>query len=165
MKLKQALHLSGIFGQSRDTKRIAFSLLYNITWRCGESTCFPPPRGLGANSSNGAIICRLSLPVLFWTHRFFHSHARMNGFPVIGNVSPRSDNIRCVTRDDPLRTSAWDTSIRVQGWEESELKENCHLDTILFSLLFRINDYESCAEMLLDTLGDEIVNMCDKKDR
>ena len=30
---------------------------------------------------------------------------------------------------------------------------------------FSINDYESCAEMLLDTLGDEIVNLCDKKDR
>ena len=70
-----------------------------------------------------------------------------------------------MTRDDPLRTSAWDASIRVQGWVETELKENCHSDTILFSLLFRINDYESCAEMLLDTLGDEIVNMCDKKDR
>ena len=70
-----------------------------------------------------------------------------------------------VTRDDSLRTSSWDASIRLQGWVETELKENCHLDTILFSLLFRINDYESCAEMLLDTLGDEIVNMCDKKDR
>lgn len=56
MKLKQAPHLSGIFGQSRDAKRIAFSLLYNIIWCCGESTCFPPPRGLDASSSNGAII-------------------------------------------------------------------------------------------------------------
>ena len=70
-----------------------------------------------------------------------------------------------MTRDEPLRTCAWDASIRIQGWEETELKENFYLDTILFSLLFRINDYESCAEMLLDTLGDEIVNMCDKKDR
>ena len=67
-------------------------------------------------------------------------------------------------RGDSLRTSAWD-AIRVQGWVETELKESYHLDTILFSLFFRINDYESCAEMLLDTLGDEIVNMCDKKDR
>ena len=56
MKLKQAPHLSGIFGQSRDTKRIAFSLLYNIMWCCGVSTCFPPSRGLDANSSNGTII-------------------------------------------------------------------------------------------------------------
>ena len=70
--LKQAPHLSGKLGQSRDTKRIAFSLLYNIMWCCGESTCFPPPRGLGANSSNGTIICRLSLPVLLWTHPFSH---------------------------------------------------------------------------------------------
>lgn len=56
MKLKQAPHLSGIFGQSLDTKRIAVSLLYNIVWCCGVSTCFPPPRGLDANSSNGTII-------------------------------------------------------------------------------------------------------------
>ena len=70
-----------------------------------------------------------------------------------------------MTRDDSLRTSAWDASIWVQGWVETELKENCYLDTILFSLICRVNDYESCAEMLLDTLGDEIVNMCDKRDR
>ena len=37
--------------------------------------------------------------------------------------------------------------------------------SILSLFLCSINDYESCAEMLLDTLGDEIVNSCDKKDR
>ena len=56
MKLNQAPHLSGIFGQSRYIKRIAFSLLCNVMWCCGESTCFPPPRGLDASSSNGTII-------------------------------------------------------------------------------------------------------------
>ena len=39
------------------------------------------------------------------------------------------------------------------------------LKTSVFSFLHSINDYESCAEMLLDTLGEEIVNLCDKKDR
>ena len=168
MKLKQALHLSGLLGHSRDTKMIAFSLLYNIMWCCGESTCFPPPRGMGSNSSNGAIICRLSLPVLFWTHPFFHFPSQNELFSSYWKCITAKwqyPGTWPVTRDEPLRTSAWDATILVQGWEETELIENCHLDTILFSLLFRINDYESCAEMLLDTLGDEIVNMCDKKDR
>lgn len=41
-----------------------------------------------------------------------------------------------------------------------------HTEISCFSLfLCSTNDYESCAEMLLDTLGDEIVNLCDKKDR
>lgn len=41
-----------------------------------------------------------------------------------------------------------------------------HLDKLLsVHFLPSINDYESCAEMLLDTLGDEIVNLCDKRDR
>ena len=35
----------------------------------------------------------------------------------------------------------------------------------LVIVLRSINDYESCAELLLDTLGDEIGNLCDKKDR
>ena len=87
------------------------------------------------------------------------------GYPVIGNVTPRGDNIR--VRDawrlpKNVCVGCWYPGTRLsRNWTKRKLP--FRYNSIF--LFFRINDYESCAEMLLDTLGDEIVNMCDKKDR
>lgn len=40
-----------------------------------------------------------------------------------------------------------------------------HSLCINYVIYFRITDNGSCAELLLDTLGDELVNIVDKKQR